>query len=186
MSANRRAIDKTTPVGKLVRGRHEGGARPRRRGDADVDAQAFGVDRDRLQHGIRQHELASRQEIAGILHPHPVARRQQHADRDVDRLLGAGGDDDLLGIRAHPARRLQILGDGAAQLDEAARIGIAEMLRAERAHRAMRELAPDLDGARIDERAPGVERPFVGLRRRRREFGEGARRCRRRRRAPQL
>jgi hypothetical protein len=32
----------------------------------------------------------------------------------------------------------------------------------------MREFAPDLDRARIDERAPGVERPFVGLRRRRR------------------
>ena len=60
-----------------MRGRHERGARPRRRGDAHIDAQAFGVDRDRLQHRIRQHELASRQEIAGILHPHPVAWRQR-------------------------------------------------------------------------------------------------------------
>jgi hypothetical protein len=78
------------------------------------------------------------EEVAGILHPYLFARRQQHADREIDRMLRSRGDDDLLGIAAHPSRRLKIVGDSAAQLRRAARIGIAEMFGTQRAHRAMR------------------------------------------------
>jgi hypothetical protein len=48
------------------------------------------------------------QGVARVFDPHIVGRRQQHADGDVDRVLGPGGDDDLLRFAADTASRLQV------------------------------------------------------------------------------
>jgi hypothetical protein len=86
---------------------------------------------------LGEQQLRVGQRITGVLDPHLVAGREKHADRDVDRLLGAGRDDDLFGIAVHRARCPQIVADVAAQLDQASGIGIAKVVRAEPAHGAM-------------------------------------------------
>ena len=94
---------------------------------------------------LGEQQLSVCQWITGILDPHLVAGREQHADRDVDRLLGAGRDNDLFGIAAHRARCPQIVTDVAAQLDEASGIGVAEVVSAEPAHGAIGQAAPQPD-----------------------------------------
>jgi hypothetical protein len=93
-------------------------------------------------------------------------------------LLGAGRDDDLLGVATRRARRSQIVTDVLAQLGQASGIGVAGVIRAEPAHGTMGQAAPRLGGTRIDQRAAGVERAGVALHRRSLEVGTGVRRCR--------
>jgi hypothetical protein len=123
-------------------------------------------------------QLRVRERITRVLDPHVIAGLKQHADREVDGLLRAGGDDDLRGIAAYAACRPQIIADARAQLDQPGRIGVAEVVGTQGADGAMGQLAPGLDGTRIDERAAGVERASIALHRRSLELGEGLRRCR--------
>ena len=145
-----------------MRGRDEDGARPRRRAPAGSHDQALRIDGDRPRPRIRQQQLCVSQGVAGILNPHLVAGGEQHADRDVERLLRTGGDHDLLRLATHRARGTQIVADVGAQLDEPGGIGIAEIIRPELANRAMGQASPRLRCARIDQRAAGVERARVG------------------------
>ena len=148
-------------------------ARPRYRAQAGVDDQTLGIDGNGMQPRLGEQQLRVSQRITGVLDPHLVAGREQHADRDVDCLLGAGRDDELFGVAAHRARRPQIVTDVAAQLDETSGIGVAEVVRAEPAHGAVGQAAPRLGGPRIDQGAAGVERTGVALYRRSLEVAKG-------------
>jgi hypothetical protein len=88
-----------------MRGRNERYARPRRRLQAGVDDQTLAIDGNGMRPRLGEQQLRVGQRITGILDPHLVAGREQHTDRDVDCLLGAGRDDDLLGVATHRARR---------------------------------------------------------------------------------
>ncbi len=55
---------------------------------------------------------------------------------------------------------------------------VAEVVRSQPPHSAMGQAAPRLGGARINQRAAGVERAGVALHRRSLEIGKGPRRCR--------
>ena len=90
-----------------MRGRDESRARPRRRAPAGVDDQTLGVDRNRVRPHLGEQQLRVGQGITGVLDPDLVARRKQHTDRDVDRLLGAGRNDDLIGLATDRARHLR-------------------------------------------------------------------------------
>src|SRR5262249_48318912 len=94
-------------------------------------------------------------------HPHLVACPQGHTDHDVDGVLGARGDDNLVRLASHRSRYAQILAYRRPQLEETAWVGIPQMARTEGAQRAVGELAPGLHRPPIDQRAPHVERPVV-------------------------
>jgi hypothetical protein len=53
---------------------------------------------------LGEYQLRVSQRITWVFDPHIIAGREQHTDREIDCLLSAGGDDDLLGIAAHPSR----------------------------------------------------------------------------------
>ena len=92
-----------------MRRRDEDGSRPRRPAPAGIDDQTLLVDRDRMRAHLGEQKLCVGQRIAGILDPHLLAWRKQHADRDVDRLLGARGNDDLIRFALNRARRPQVV-----------------------------------------------------------------------------
>ncbi len=99
---------------KLVRGRDEDRARPRRRAPASVDDQALVVDRDRVRPHLGKQQLRVGEGIAGVLDPDLVAWRKQDPDGNVDRLLGAGRDDDLIRLAADRAGHPEIVADVGA------------------------------------------------------------------------
>jgi len=173
-NSSRRAMDSATPVGNWCEGvtntaRARGAAR--RPASTTRPWASTGIACGRALAS----ELSVGQRVAGILDPHLVAGHEQHADRDIDCLLGSGGNDDLLGVATHRARRPQIVADAPAQLDEACRIGVAEIVGSERADRAMRQPAPSLGAARIDQRTAGIKRAGVQLHGRSLEVGKGLR-----------
>src|ERR1700730_12919479 len=96
-----------------------------------------------------------------VLDPYLIARRQQDADRELEALLGAGGDHDLARFAAHRAGRSEVIAKALAQPGQSARIGIAEIVGAKRPDGKMGQLAPSRDGSGIDQRAAGRERPFL-------------------------
>ena len=160
----------------------EGGAGSWRRTQARAHVEALRVDGDRTKRDAGRRQRPARHRVAGILDPDLVARRKQHPYRNVDRMLGARGDDDLLRARAHAARGAEIIADGAAQLRQSARVRIAAVDRIEAAKHLLGEPAPDLDGARVDEHARIGERAVFVFDGDGAEHGEGARLRRKRRR----
>ena len=112
---------------------------------------------------IRDRECVVGHRVARIFDPHLGAAVEQHADGDVDRRLRPARDDDLVGITAHGAGHAQVVAERLAQLRQPARIGVSEVHRVQRANRAMRDAAPRRHRARIDARAPHVERCRVGF-----------------------
>ena len=76
------------------------------------------------------------------------------------------------GIAAHGSGRFQVIAKVLAQVDQAARVGVTEIVRPERANGLMGQLPPSLHGARVNQGAPGVERPSLRLRRSPLEIGE--------------
>ncbi len=53
--------------------------------------------------------------IVRIFHDHAVARIQQYALHQRERLLSAGNDQNVRGMAQHPAPPRQVVSDGAAQ-----------------------------------------------------------------------
>ena len=154
----------------LVRGGHEGHARIRRRLDPGGDHDPVAVDRGVEDVGPHRRQGVTGGRIAGVLHPHPVAVLQQNPGGDVDRMLGAGGDDHLVGLADHPARGPQIIADRRAQGAVAARVGIAEVDRIEMAQRPPGRARPGVQRAGVQQGAAGGEQPLLGLRRRQRRL----------------
>ena len=72
-----------------MRRREERCARPRCRAQAGVDDQTVGIDGNGMRPRFGEQQLRVGQRITGVLDPHLVAGREQHADRDVDCLLRA-------------------------------------------------------------------------------------------------
>ena len=142
---------------------------------AGAHVEALRVDGDRTKRDAGRRQRPPRHRVARILDPDLVARRKEHPYRNVDRMLGARGDDDLLRARAHAARGAEIIADRAAQLRQSARVGIAAVDRIETAKHLLGEPAPDLDGARVDEHARIGERAVFVFDRDGAERGEGAR-----------
>ena len=149
-----------------MRGRYEHGAGARRRAYAGPHVDAVLVDRHVTKLHFGGGERAVGHRVARILHPHFIAAAQQHADHDIDCVLGARGDDDLIRLATHRARGLQIIANAAAQPDETACVRIAKMDRVERTQRPRAQLPPHIRRSRIDQRARCGERPGLAFRRR--------------------
>ena len=140
--------------GELVRRGHESGAGIRRALHAGLDDQARAVDRYEAGVGARRVQSLAGLQVAGVLEPHLVPVPQQQPHRQVHGVLGAGGDDHLLGRADHASRGAHIVGDRAAQSRVARRLGIAEVLRAQRAQRPARGNRPGVQRAGVHECAP--------------------------------
>ena len=69
----------------------------------------------------------------------------------------------LLRLASHGTRGPEVVANAAAQLDEPAGVGVAEILRPKGAHGLVRQLAPNFYGTGVDERPAGVEGPLVSL-----------------------
>src|SRR3954452_13050438 len=104
----------------------------------DVDAVLVDLDGANLR-ACRDQRKAS-QGVAGILDPDLLVRTVHDAGHDIDGLLGARGDHDLFGLTPHGTRGPQIITNGPAQFQHAARVAIAEMLPSKRAQAACAEL----------------------------------------------
>ncbi len=131
------------PERELVRRRRE--HQPGLVGDR-VDHQSVAVDGHR-DHGraVRREQLA-RERVAGILDSHQVARLEQHPGDQVESLLGAVGDQHVVGLGGHAAGVREVADDRPAQVGVAGGVGVgAGAVRAD----------PHLGG---DQPPPGVER----------------------------
>jgi hypothetical protein len=83
-----------------------------------LDIGAVGIDADRHDVGTGGAERVERGGVGRIFHRDAVAAEE--LSDQCDRLLGAAGDDDLLGLRRQTARRVAA-GDLAAQRGQAER-----------------------------------------------------------------
>jgi hypothetical protein len=64
----------------------------------------------------RRGEHGARARVGRLLDEHGIAGIEQHAHGQIQRLLGAAHDDDLLRVAAHAAGPLQVVGNRGAQL----------------------------------------------------------------------
>jgi hypothetical protein len=111
-----------------VGGCHEHSPRFGGRSYAGADIEPLSIDRNRtsLYAGGNQGLLC--QGITGVFDPRLHIGLEQHPDHEINRVLGAGGNDDLPGIALHGARRTQLVANGRAKFGQAARIGITEVI----------------------------------------------------------
>ena len=116
--------------GVLVRGRdvnqarRTGGGQRRQRGVKE----AMLVHRQRLDAGTGGGEDGTRGRIARLLDSGNVARIETDAGEEIERLLGAGGDDDLVGGTAQAARADEETGQRLPQRPVAGRVAILPQL----------------------------------------------------------
>ena len=116
-------------------------------GEAGRDAveplglKALGIDRDRHRDGARRRKSVPRHLVAGILHDEAVAGIEQQARADVEALLRAVDDDDLVDLAADAARPPQIALKRGPQPQRTTGIVIGEPLGLAR-HRSGHGLLP--------------------------------------------
>ena len=94
--------------------------------------------------------------VAGLLQPGMVARVGEQLHAQVQRTLGAFGDDDARGIAAHAARDAQVLRNGLAQRRLARRIAIVQRGAGGKAQCAVLRTAPGGQGNLSRAGVPGV------------------------------
>ena len=127
------------------------------------DNDALSIHWDRVRSHIGQRQLSMGQWVAGVFDPYLVTRAHQHPDCNIDGVLGAGSNDNLLGLTADCARSLQILGKGLSQFHQTARVGVTQMLRSERTGREVGQLPPDFGRTGVDQSSAGVKRQPLGV-----------------------
>ena len=122
--------------------------------------------------------------LAGILDADAVAGVEHEASDQIERLLHARHDGDLLEGARHPAPAEQILGDGLSQGLVAERIAAAQLIDGGAAQRAASDLRPQGRRKQIERGLIRAERPCPPRRRRTkslrppRQRGQTARRSR--------
>src|SRR5579863_4316150 len=151
------------PFGKLVRGRDEHGARFRAPADALGDIDAVVVDRYRTDLRARPDERKARQRVSWILDPDFLVWTLHDTGHDIDSLLGAGRDHDLLGFASHSTRGMKIIADGFAQFRQTMRVAVAKVAPCKGSQCARGELAPLFGSARVHQCAPQIEGALVAL-----------------------
>jgi len=89
-----------------------------------VDVEAVFVDADRQQTGARQTQRIPRRWVAPGFDSDGVARRDQGARGEIDRLFDAVGDKKVVGADHEPARAREHRRELLAQAHVAARVGV--------------------------------------------------------------
>ena len=94
-----------------MRGRHQhepgvGGAL-----HARGNVEALGIAEHRNRHGAGGQQRPAAGDVAGVFHPGGIARIEQQLRGNAQRLLRAGGDDDVRGVGQQAACRGEMGGD---------------------------------------------------------------------------
>ena len=117
-----------------------------------VGHEALGVDGHAHHPRAVRGEHPAHRPVAGVLHGDPLARFEQDPGDQVDRLLAAAGDEDVVGHCPHRAGDADVPGDRGPQRADAGRVDVGR--RADGAR-------PQLLG---HERTPGGVREAGGVR----------------------
>ena len=115
-------VERERRAGRELVGRrreHEPG-----RGRQLVDDQPLVVDPDRHHPGAVRREHVARQRVAGLLDRHHVAGGDEHPGDEVEGLLGAVGDQHLVGRGRHAPREGELARDRLTQRQVAGRVGV--------------------------------------------------------------
>src|SRR5205085_10490806 len=103
-------------------------------------------------------ESVARPPVARLLHPDVAARRQQNARREVEGLLRAAHDEDLLGLADDTARRSDVRRDRLAERLIARGGAVLKERGARRPRMAREETPPRLHRKTVGRDPPHVER----------------------------
>ena len=137
-----------------MRRRHVDEARLAAAAHPRLDVEALGVDAHRDDPGAGPDEGAAGARIAGILHPASVPRVEQQAADEIEALLGAGHDDDLVGLALRAPRAVWTWAAMASRSDaKAGRLAVVELRRRDGAQAAVASCAQSRTGNRS---RPGV------------------------------
>ncbi len=140
---------------KLVRWRHADHLRVPRE---PVDAHPFAVDGDRHHPRAGRREHVAQRRITGLLDGDGrLARRDQDACEQIERLLRACRDHDVSGRACDRTGERHVPGDRLAQGRASLRFGIVDVRRRYGTQRAGGESAPDLERKRSPIRNPDAE-----------------------------
>ena len=106
----------------------------------------------------RRPQRVTTRHIARILDPDRITGIEQHPARELERLLGAGDDYDLIGAAANTPRIAQVGRHGLAQRAPARRIAIAQQSGIGFADMAGRQPRPDPEREFLERRDARSER----------------------------
>lgn len=143
--------------GALVGGRHRhdaGGAAAQL-----VDGESLGVHGDRVEAPAGGEALAGCG-VAGVLHGEPLPG--QDPRDQVERVPEAGADHDAVGLDGHPAHPAEVVGERAAQPEQAAQVGVGELGRRQGLQRDLVGAAPGPTGKRAGSGRPGAKSTCTG------------------------
>src|SRR5262249_28757225 len=121
-----------------------------RAGGQPVRLQSAGVDRRVGQPRAGRFKRDRDPWIVGLLDYRDVPGIEQDARGEVEALLRAAGDDDLIGLARDPSSALEIFGEGGAQRLVPGRVRIAERIAGGAPGPRGQEPAPDLARELVD------------------------------------
>ena len=113
----------TRPVGYWQEGGHE--EQPGRLGELRR-VQALGIERHGQARPSPRLDRQPEAQVAGVLHGHAPGRGLGEAEHQIEGLLAAGEQQDLVGLAPHGARGGEVAGQRRTELGEAARIPVPE------------------------------------------------------------
>ncbi len=118
-----------------------------------IDVEPVAIERQRHEPRAGESQHAPRGRIAERFDRHDIARRDQRACDEIDALLDAARDHQVVGCRDQPARAREHRGELDAQAHVAARIGRRQQRAA-----AMLDRAPERARERTRGKEPHVRR----------------------------
>jgi hypothetical protein len=122
-----------------------------------VDDEAVAIDGDANYASTQRLEEEAGRYVARIFDGNPVAGYEEHASNDVDCLLGAVGDDDVLDRCVHAARNANVARDGLTQAWITGRVTVGACAECTAAQLADEEAPPCLEWELRDIWQPGAE-----------------------------
>lgn len=131
-------------------------------GDSGGDVQAVIVDRDRHDVGSRGHERGPGPEVAGVLQPRRIAWIEQYPRAELQGLLRAGHDDDLVGGAADATSRPEVSGDRFAERCVSGRVVIAHQFASGLSHAGGDQPGPEVGWKGLERGQADLECGQVG------------------------
>ena len=134
---------------------------PLRRRGQFVDVDALVAQRDPDEARLAQLERLDRAQVGGCFHQHHIARVQEDAGHEVERLLRAVRDQDVVGLRVDAAGREDRLRDILAERTVAFRRAVLQRGRRGRREHALHGRRERLRGKEVRPGQPAREREHL-------------------------
>jgi len=127
--------------------------------DGEADLHALLVDGDGDEAALGGAKGGFLQRVAGLFHPDGIAGVEEDAGGDVERLLGAGDDHDLVGCALHAASGAEIVGDRFAKAFDSKGIDVVNGTGVGVAAVAGDEAGPEAEGELVEGGLMNAEGP---------------------------